>query len=72
WVLSLGIESAFSPGPSRPRAQLTMSPLGVCTTDTFYTLAGISGAVALTTIPMYIFGKILRSWVDRHQKLFAL
>lgn len=35
-------------------------------------LAGISGGIALTTIPMYVFGKIMRSWVHRHQNLFAL
>ncbi|GAA6002193.1 uncharacterized protein JCM10292_000801 [Rhodotorula paludigena] len=40
--------------------------------NTFYMLAGISGGIALTTIPMYVFGKIMRSWVHRHQKLFAL
>lgn len=40
--------------------------------ETFYVLAGISAGIALTTIPMYHYGKRCRAWVSRNQKLFAL
>lgn len=33
--------------------------------NTFYVIGGITIAVTLTTIPMYIYGKRARSWVAR-------
>lgn len=36
------------------------------TRNVFFVIGGITGAVSLTTIPMYIFGKRARSWVYRH------
>ncbi|GAA6027286.1 hypothetical protein JCM8097_002559 [Rhodosporidiobolus ruineniae] len=38
----------------------------------FFILAGLSAAFALSTVPMYFFGKICRSWVARNQHLFCL
>lgn len=35
--------------------------------DCFFVLGGITAAVVLTTIPMYIFGKMARSWTHRHR-----
>lgn len=35
--------------------------------DCFFVLGGITAAVVLTTIPMYIFGKKARSWTHRHR-----
>ncbi|BGP07936.1 putative MFS-type transporter [Rhodotorula toruloides] len=46
--------------------------LGLGIEQTFYVLAGISAGIALTTIPMYHYGKRCRAWVSRNQKLFAL
>jgi hypothetical protein len=34
--------------------------------NVFFTIGGITIAVSLTTIPMYIYGKRSRSWVYRH------
>lgn len=36
------------------------------TRNVFFTIGGITAAVSLTTIPMYIYGKRARSWVYRH------
>jgi hypothetical protein len=36
------------------------------TRNVFFVIGGITGAVSLTTIPMYIWGKRARSWVYRH------
>ncbi|BGP31943.1 hypothetical protein JCM10296v2_003722 [Rhodotorula toruloides] len=46
--------------------------VGLGIEQTFYVLAGISAGIALTTIPMYHYGKRCRAWVSRNQKLFAL
>ena len=35
------------------------------TADTFYAIAGIQAALALTTIPLYIYGKVIRSAMRR-------
>ncbi|CAI6290629.1 unnamed protein product [Periconia digitata] len=37
--------------------------------DCFFVIGGVTMAVTLTTIPMYIFGKKARSWVHRHKVL---
>lgn len=34
--------------------------------DAFFVIGGITAAVSLTTIPMYIYGKRARSWTYRH------
>ncbi|KAL5363877.1 major facilitator superfamily domain-containing protein [Aspergillus floccosus] len=35
--------------------------------DCFFTIGGITVAVTLLTIPMYVYGKRARSWVHRHK-----
>lgn len=34
--------------------------------NVFFTMGGLTVAVSLTTVPMYIYGKRARSWVYRH------
>ncbi|RDW92381.1 hypothetical protein BP5796_01775 [Coleophoma crateriformis] len=34
--------------------------------DAFFVIGGITAAVSLTTIPMYVYGKRARSWTFRH------
>lgn len=36
------------------------------TRNVFFVIGGITAAVSLTTIPMYIWGKRARSWTYRH------
>ena len=38
---------------------------------TFYTIAGIQAALVLTTVPLYIYGKVIRDFYHRHN-LFQL
>lgn len=35
--------------------------------DTFFVLGGVTAAVVLTTVPMYVYGKRARSWTARHR-----
>ncbi|EJT99823.1 MFS general substrate transporter [Dacryopinax primogenitus] len=38
--------------------------------NTFGTLAGLTAVCVLPTIPMYLYGKRVRSWIHRHQHFF--
>ncbi|GAA6002434.1 hypothetical protein JCM10207_001117 [Rhodosporidiobolus poonsookiae] len=53
-------------------AKINLWVVAIGIDNMFWILSGISAFVALVTIPMYIWGKVCRSWVDRHSKLFCL
>jgi len=38
--------------------------------NTLATLSGLAAVCLVPTIPMYIYGKRVRSWIHRHPKLF--
>jgi len=47
-----------------------IAALGIA--DTMATLAGLSALCYLTAVPMYIYGKRVRSWIGRNEKFFMV
>ncbi|GAA5977567.1 hypothetical protein JCM11641_006866 [Rhodosporidiobolus odoratus] len=74
WVISVGIEDMFFilAGADHMLTRLLFFLLSPVTLTSLRPSRFSSQAVSLTTIPMYHYGKISRSWVSRHQNLFCL